>query len=138
MGGSDLVKDLIIKVSANNGFKRREISKEEIFERLFYPLINEGFKVLQEGVAKSPADVDVVYIHGYGYPRSSGGPMFMADQIGLEKLAGALQKYEKMFPKKPYFAPAQLLQDCVAAKKSLTAFWAKNGKNYKHSRELNQ
>ncbi|CAN0140109.1 unnamed protein product, partial [Laminaria digitata] len=64
----------------------RNISQEEIVARCFYPLINEGFKCLEEGIADHPADIDVVWAHGYSWPRWRGGPMFWADEIGARGL----------------------------------------------------
>lgn len=64
----------------------RRISPEEIVARCFYPLINEGFRCLEEGIAEHPADIDVVWAHGYAWPRWRGGPMFWADEIGARTL----------------------------------------------------
>ena len=128
---SDLVIEMVKKVAQNNGLPQRQLSDQEVLERLFYPLINEGFKILEEGVAKKPSDIDVVYAHGYNWPRVTGGPMNYADRIGLDKILGTLQKYEQQYPSQGYFKPAKLLLDCVEAKQSLAAFWQKNGSNYK-------
>jgi len=128
---SKLVDDLVVEISANNGYKRRSFTDQEIFERLFYPLINEGFKVLEDGVARQPSDIDVTYCHGYNWPRVTGGPMHYADVIGLKKIADILTKYASTYPKAHYFAPASLLKECVASNSSLSKFWAKNGNNYK-------
>ena len=72
---------------------REEISREEIVERLLYPLINEGLCILEEGIAYRSGDIDVVWIAGYGFPDHRGGPMFMAEQIGLDKIAQRLAHY---------------------------------------------
>jgi 3-hydroxyacyl-CoA dehydrogenase len=64
----------------------RAISDEEIVERCIYALINEGAKVLEEGIALRPADIDVIYMTGYGFPAYRGGPMFYADTVGLKKI----------------------------------------------------
>ena len=75
--------DLIESVASSAGIRRRQISDEEILERTIYALINEGARVLEEGVASRAADIDVIYLTGYGFPAFRGGPMFYADTIGL-------------------------------------------------------
>jgi 3-hydroxyacyl-CoA dehydrogenase len=77
-------------VAAEHGIPQRaDIPREEIVERLFYPMINEAVKILDEGIAYQPGDVDVIWTAGYGFPDHQGGPLFMADEIGLERvLAG--------------------------------------------------
>jgi 3-hydroxyacyl-CoA dehydrogenase len=73
------------------GIARRDaIPRDEILERLLYPLINEGARILEEGVASRGGDIDVVWAHGYGYPRTRGGPLFTADAIGLERIVTRL------------------------------------------------
>jgi len=116
---SEAVASILSAVAANNGIKQKEISDAEIVERLFYPLINEGFKILSEGIANKPADVDVCYVHGYGFPRYRGGPMFYADSVGLEKVAASLEKMG--------VEPASLLKQCVDNKMTLAKYWKKNG-----------
>mmetsp|Transcript_19016 Transcript_19016/g.24827 ORF Transcript_19016/g.24827 Transcript_19016/m.24827 type:complete len:717 (+) Transcript_19016:159-2309(+) len=128
---SELVNDLVLQISANNGHKRRDFSEQEIFERLFYPLINEGFKVLMDGVARQPSDIDVTYCHGYNWPRITGGPMHYADAVGLQTIADRLTAYAEKYPKVKYFAPSDLMRKCVESNSSLTKYWAKNGKQYK-------
>ena len=71
-------------MSAQQGVTRRAIRKEEIVERLIYPMINEGARILEEGIAARPGDIDVVWINGYGWPAWRGGPMWYADEIGPE------------------------------------------------------
>jgi 3-hydroxyacyl-CoA dehydrogenase len=68
------------------GIERREIDQEEILERALYPLINEGARILEEGIALRSGDIDVVYIYGYGFPAWRGGPMWYADAVGLDKI----------------------------------------------------
>lgn len=68
------------------GVTRRELSDEEIVDRLSLALINEGARILEEGIAQRPSDIDVVYVFGYGFPMVRGGPMFFADQTGLKKI----------------------------------------------------
>jgi 3-hydroxyacyl-CoA dehydrogenase len=77
------VLDLIDSVALSAGIRRRQIRDEEILERTIYALINEGARVLDEGVASRASDIDVIYLTGYGFPAFRGGPMFHADSIGL-------------------------------------------------------
>ena len=78
-----VVEELILEISKDGGFTRREISDQEILERCMYPLVNEGAKILEEGLALRASDIDIVWIYGYGFPRYRGGPMFWADLVGL-------------------------------------------------------
>ncbi|MET0290784.1 MAG: 3-hydroxyacyl-CoA dehydrogenase NAD-binding domain-containing protein, partial [Steroidobacteraceae bacterium] len=75
--------------------QRTDITAEEIVERCIYSMINEGAKILEEGVALRPGDIDVVYTSGYGFPRRRGGPMFFADEIGLATVLAGIEKYGK-------------------------------------------
>eukprot|EP01083_Nonionella_stella_P089801 250727_1 len=124
---SAFVEDLIVKTSAERGIQRRKISKQEIIERVFYPFINEGFKVLEEGIAIRPSDIDIVFIFGYGFPAYRGGPMHWAEtEIGLQKLYDTLCKYYKQYPDREWWKPSDLLKKCVDSKMSLTKYWKKN------------
>jgi 3-hydroxyacyl-CoA dehydrogenase len=73
--------------------RRKDISRAEITERLLYPLINEGARILEEGIAYRPGDIDVVWAFGYGFPDHVGGPIFMADEIGLPQVVQRLAHY---------------------------------------------
>ncbi len=75
--------------------QRSDITQQEIVERLMYPLINEGCKILEEGIAYRPGDIDIVWTAGYGFPDHQGGPMFMADAVGLPKIAERIAHYAK-------------------------------------------
>jgi 3-hydroxyacyl-CoA dehydrogenase len=81
-----IVNDLVLRISADNGFTRREVTDQEILERCMYPLVNEGAKILEEGLAQRASDIDVVWMYGYGFPRYRGGPMFWADLIGVKTI----------------------------------------------------
>ena len=83
---------LIESVSRELGIERRAISDAEILTRLLHPLVNEGAKILAEGIASRPGDIDVVYVHGYGFPAYKGGPMYWAEQDGLEKVIATLER----------------------------------------------
>ena len=72
---------------------KREISDQEIIERTLYPMVNEGYKILEEGKAQRASDIDVVWIYGYGWPVYRGGPMFWGDLEGAGKIIAALEKH---------------------------------------------
>jgi len=90
------------------GVKQIEVSDEEIIERLFYSMINEGALILEEGIALRPSDIDVVYANGYGMARYRGGPMFYADTVGLKNVRDAMLKYKARYGAL-YWTPAPLL-----------------------------
>ncbi|MGR8947654.1 MAG: 3-hydroxyacyl-CoA dehydrogenase NAD-binding domain-containing protein [Gammaproteobacteria bacterium] len=81
-----IIEDLIKDYSARHGIKRRAIDDNEIVERMIYALVNEGAKILEEGIAQRASDIDLIYVNGYGFPASLGGPMRYADAIGLDKV----------------------------------------------------
>jgi 3-hydroxyacyl-CoA dehydrogenase len=84
------VAALIETASQRLGIARRAISKDEIIERLIFPMINEGARILEEGIAARPGDIDVIWVYGYGFPVWRGGPMFYADRIGLAHIRDRL------------------------------------------------
>jgi 3-hydroxyacyl-CoA dehydrogenase len=90
---SQQVNDMIAEYSHNQGIERRKVSDEEIIERLVYALVNEGAKILEEGIALRASDIDMVYLSGYGFPLHRGGPMFYADTVGLPGVLQAIEKY---------------------------------------------
>jgi 3-hydroxyacyl-CoA dehydrogenase len=89
------VEKIIMDVSAQQGIERRKISDQEILERLLYPMVNEGAKILEEGIAIRPSDIDVVWIYGYGWPVYRGGPMYWADQQGLRNIRDRMLEYQR-------------------------------------------
>ena len=100
-------EEIYVKVAEENGFTRRDISDEEIVDRCILGLVNEGAKILEEGVAQRSSDMDIVYINGYGFPIWRGGPMFYANSIGLDKI---LEKINKFAEKdQDFWKPADLL-----------------------------
>ena len=96
------------RISSDNGFTRRDISDEEIVDRCMLALINEGADILHEGVAQRAADIDVVYINGYGFPIWRGGPMHHANSMGLDKVVEKLEKYQKLTGSDVY-KPSEML-----------------------------
>ena len=92
---SSLVADLIKDHAEKSGVTRREFSDEEILDRCVLPMINEGAKILDEGIAMRASDIDVVYVYGYGWPIYRGGPMHYANSIGLDKVVEKLRHYQE-------------------------------------------
>jgi len=103
-----IIDKLISDVSAELGIVRRSIDDSTIISRCFYPLINEGAKILAEGVALQPSDIDVVWIYGYGFPAYLGGPMFWADRLGLATVYDAMKRLHEEHGE--WLEPAPLLQ----------------------------
>jgi 3-hydroxyacyl-CoA dehydrogenase len=87
------VEGIILAASARHGRNRRQIGPEEIVERMMFPMINEGARILEEGIATRPSDIDVIWVYGYGWPVWRGGPMYYADQLGLAHLRDRLTLY---------------------------------------------
>lgn len=118
---SDVTRGLVHEFMAKSNSASRELSREEILERLVYPMINEGAKILEEGIALRPSDIDIVWINGYGWPAYRGGPMYYADRIGLKTIVERLEFYgEKLGPQ---FIISPLLKT-LAAQNSSFAQWA--------------
>jgi len=87
------VERIILDASSRAGVARRTITQEEIVERMIFPMINEGARILEEGVATRPSDIDVIWVYGYGWPVWRGGPMYYADRLGLTHLRDRLTLY---------------------------------------------
>ncbi len=101
------VMEVIESVSRELGIERRTIPDEEILDRLLHPLVNEGARILDEGIAIRAGDIDVVYVYGYGFPAYKGGPMFWAQTIGLDKVVATM---ERLAPRRGQrWRPAPLL-----------------------------
>jgi 3-hydroxyacyl-CoA dehydrogenase len=99
---SDAVNRLISSHRTELGISRREVSDDEIIDRLVYALVIEGVRVLEEGIAARASDIDVVYLTGYGFPRHRGGPMFYAEQVGWRRVADRIRE----FGRNPHGDPA--------------------------------
>ena len=104
---SPVVKQIIEDFAKKQGVERREISDEEIVERTLYTMVNEGAKILEEGIAQRASDVDVVWVYGYGWPVYRGGPMFWADTVGPGKIVEGLMRQEERM--RPEFSFSKLL-----------------------------
>ena len=103
---------MIEDFATKQGFKKRAISDDEIVKRCIYPLINEGAKILEEGIAVRPSDLDIIWINGYGWPVYLGGPMFYADLIGLDKVLATLKEFEAELG--DVWKPAGLIEKLVS------------------------
>lgn len=90
------VDDMVKEIAGRRGVQRREIDDEEIVDRLVLSLVNEGAAILQEGIAARPSDIDIVYLNGYGFPVWRGGPMFYADQVGLDTVIEKLETLREL------------------------------------------
>jgi 3-hydroxyacyl-CoA dehydrogenase len=107
-----LIDELAAKEAAKRGVERRRISDDEIIARITTALANEGARVLEEGYAIRPGDIDVIYAYGFGFPRHRGGPMFYADTVGLPVVLQRVNDYRSQFG--DYWKPAPLLERHVA------------------------
>jgi 3-hydroxyacyl-CoA dehydrogenase len=101
------VHALIEKTATDAGIERRHISDDEIVERAIYIMINEGAKILEEGYALRAADIDVIYLTGYGFPGYRGGPMWYADTVGLKKVRDRIADFHARHGE--FWQPAPLL-----------------------------
>jgi 3-hydroxyacyl-CoA dehydrogenase len=112
------VEALVKEFAKKSGNEQRAISDQEILERCQYAMVNEGAKILEEGIALRASDIDVVWVNGYGWPVYRGGPMFWADSIGLNKIVESLQGYQARLGDS--WKPAELLSKLAAQGKSFT------------------
>jgi 3-hydroxyacyl-CoA dehydrogenase len=116
---------LIKRESARAGIVRRAIGDDEIRERTIYAMINEGARVLEDGIAARAADIDVIYLTGYGFPVYRGGPMFCADQIGLPKILARVEQFHRELGQR--WAPAPLLARLAKSGSTFREFDARRG-----------
>ena len=115
---SPAVQQIIEDFARKQNVERRTISDEEIVERTLYTMVNEGAKILEEGIAQRASDIDVVWVYGYGWPVYRGGPMFWADTTGLKTIVEGLKRQEERM--RPEFSFSQLLLDKAEKGESLT------------------
>ncbi|MGH1373816.1 MAG: 3-hydroxyacyl-CoA dehydrogenase NAD-binding domain-containing protein [Cellvibrionaceae bacterium] len=118
----DKVMEIVETQAKLQGIERRDIDEDELLKRMTFGLINEGAKVLEEGIAQRPSDIDVVYIYGYGYPVSRGGPMHYADSIGLKTIYETICQYAQDFGEE-FWQPSALLKQLAEEGKTF-AQWA--------------
>jgi len=117
------IESMILAESERKGIERREIGDEEIVERCVYALINEGARILEEGLALRSSDIDVIYIYGYGFPAYRGGPMFYGDTVGLKKVYEQVEAFHKRHG--ALWAPAPLLKS-LAEERGRFSTWKKD------------
>ena len=111
-----VVDELISKYRAEIGVKPRKIDDHEIVDRLSYALINEGAKILEEGIALRASDIDMIYLTGYGFPLWRGGPMSYADEVGLYSVVRRMQEFARNpYGDPAFWTPAPLLARTAAA-----------------------
>jgi 3-hydroxyacyl-CoA dehydrogenase len=115
----DSVNTLVSSIAQQWKIDRREIQDTEIIDRLTLALVNEGIRILDEGIAARPSDIDVVYVNGYGFPRWRGGPMYHAEKIGLKVILQKLRALHKQTGD-AFWKPAQLLIRLVEANSELS------------------
>jgi 3-hydroxyacyl-CoA dehydrogenase len=115
---SPVVQQIIEDFAKKQGVERRHIGDEEIVERTLYTMVNEGAKILEEGIAQRASDIDVVWVYGYGWPVYRGGPMFWAETVGLPKIVEGLKRQEERM--KPEFSFSKLLLEKAERSESLT------------------
>ncbi len=108
-----IVAQVIEQVAAESGVARREVADAEIMPRMLAPLVNEGAKILEEGIALRASDIDVTYCHGYGFPKHLGGPMFWAEQYGLDRIAATMRELSERLG--PRYLPSPLLERLAAS-----------------------
>ena len=113
-----VTEQMIVEYRAANGITPRPISDEEIVERCMYALVNEGARILEEGIAARASDIDLVYLNGYGFPAHRGGPMLYADIVGLPNVVRALRRFAAEPGADPSWQPAPLLLKLAEAGKT--------------------
>lgn len=117
------VESMIKEEAGKLEVEQREVSNDEILARCFYPLINEGAKILEEGIAQRPSDIDIVYVYGYAFPAAKGGPMHYADHVGLDKVYATICEFRDRYGA-DYWQPAPLLEKLAKEGKTF-AQWDK-------------
>jgi 3-hydroxyacyl-CoA dehydrogenase len=117
------VTAIIEKYRQQKGITARKVSNEEIVQRCIYALINEGARIVEDGIAQRSSDIDIVYLNGYGFPPWRGGPMFYADQVGLSEVARALKAIAgNARADKAFWTPAPLLARLAQEGKTFSAY----------------
>jgi 3-hydroxyacyl-CoA dehydrogenase len=119
------VADLIRQWTSEAGIPQREISAEEIVDRCIYTLVNEGARLLEEGIAMRAVDIDIIYLNGYGFPAYRGGPMWYADTVGLTKVCERICEFQQRLG--IWWEPAPLLQRLAEQGKTFAEFSSRQG-----------
>ncbi len=119
------VADLIRQWTSEAGIPQREISAEEIVDRCIYTLVNEGARLLEEGIALRAVDIDIIYLNGYGFPAYRGGPMWYADTVGLKKVCERIREFQQRLG--TWWEPAPLLQRLAEQGKTFADYSSRQG-----------
>jgi 3-hydroxyacyl-CoA dehydrogenase len=114
------VERLIVDTAAQHGIVRGVLGKKTIVQRLLFPMINEGARILHEGIAQRPGDIDVIWVYGYGFPVYRGGPMHYADSVGLAYIRDRLMAFARTTGDDRH-RPAPLLEELAAAGKGFSS-----------------
>jgi 3-hydroxyacyl-CoA dehydrogenase len=114
------VQDLVRKWAREAGIPQRDISSDEMVERCIYALVNEGARILEEGIALRPVDIDIIYLNGYGFPSYRGGPMWYADTVGLKNVYARIRDFERQ--QGGLWEPAPLLERLAEEGKTFAEF----------------
>ena len=117
------VTAIIEKFRAQKGITPRKVGNQEIVERCIYALVNEGSRIVEDGIAQRSSDIDIVYLNGYGFPAWRGGPMFYADQVGLSEVARSLTAIAAApGADREFWTPAPLLKRLAAEGKTFSEY----------------
>ncbi len=108
--------------SREKGIERKALDEQYIIERTIYALVNEGAKILEEGIAQRSSDIDIIYLNGYGFPAFRGGPMFYADSVGLDKVLARVKELHARCG--DWWKPAPLLEKLAAEGRTFTEWQA--------------
>jgi 3-hydroxyacyl-CoA dehydrogenase len=120
-GSADPELATLIRAAAKDaGITQREISEREIVERCIYTLVNEGARILEEGYALRAVDIDIIYVHGYGFPAYRGGPMWYADTVGLKDVYERIREFQR--ERGSWWAPAPLLKRLAGQDKTFAEY----------------
>jgi 3-hydroxyacyl-CoA dehydrogenase len=119
------VGELIRKWVAETGIMQRQISAAEITDRCLYALVNEGARILEEGIALRASDIDIIYINGYGFPAHRGGPMWYADAVGLKQVYARVSEFHRQHGE--IWQPAPLLKQLAEQGKKFAEFCREQG-----------
>jgi 3-hydroxyacyl-CoA dehydrogenase len=119
------VSSLIREWTSEARIPLRQISAEEIVDRCIYTLVNEGARILEEGIALRAVDIDIIYLNGYGFPAYRGGPMWYADTIGLKKVYDRICEFQERLGN--WWEPAPLLQRLAEKGKTFAEFSGRRG-----------
>jgi len=119
------VASLISQWAAEAGIPQRQISADEIVDRCIYTLVNEGARLLEEGIALRSVDIDIIYLNGYGFPAYRGGPMWYADTVGLKRVCERIREFQQRLGN--WWEPAPLLQRLAEQGKTFAEFSSRQG-----------